>query len=141
MKKIIKTCCDFWQNNEQKVLFVLAIFLVAAASFQAGKISQETIKPPEIKLSVNNQGPTNPAEEKAKVLGEAIQRKNIETESKDAGLTGEENCALIGSKNSDKYHKPTCSWATKIKADNRVCFSSEEEAKKKGYVPAGCCHR
>ena len=44
----------------------------------------------------------------------------------------------VGSKNSDKYHYCHCSWAKKIKQENLVCFSSEEEAQEKGYTQSSC---
>lgn len=44
-----------------------------------------------------------------------------------------------GTKNSNKYHYPTCKSALKIKPANLVKFSSPEEAKKAGYVPCKIC--
>jgi hypothetical protein len=43
------------------------------------------------------------------------------------------------SKNSNKYHYPTCQWAQKIKPVNLIKFSSPEEAVKAGYVPCKVC--
>ena len=40
-----------------------------------------------------------------------------------------EECLYVGSKNSDKYHKPDCKWAKRIKPENLVCYYSEEEVK------------
>lgn len=48
-----------------------------------------------------------------------------------------ESCAFVGSRNSDKYHLPKCSWAKRIKPENRVCFTSAADAESKGYKP-GC---
>lgn len=47
--------------------------------------------------------------------------------------------AYVGSTSSDKYHRPSCEWAKKIKPDNAVWFSSPEEAKKTGYKPCKVC--
>lgn len=47
---------------------------------------------------------------------------------------------IIGSTGSDKYHKPTCSYAKNITEDNVVYFDSEEDAKERGYKPCGVCH-
>ena len=44
------------------------------------------------------------------------------------------------SKNSNKYHYPTCKWAQKINSSNLVKFNSPEEAIKAGYVPCKICH-
>lgn len=46
---------------------------------------------------------------------------------------------LIGSKNSDKYHYIWCEGAKKISEQNKIYFSSKEEAEKAGYKPAKNC--
>jgi len=46
---------------------------------------------------------------------------------------------FVGSKNSNKYHLPSCRFAKKIKPENQVWFSSKEEAESKGYKPCGTC--
>lgn len=45
----------------------------------------------------------------------------------------------IGSKESDKYHLPTCRWAEKITSENQIWFQTEEEAQSVGYEPCGVC--
>ncbi len=47
--------------------------------------------------------------------------------------------AVVGSKNSDKYHLPWCSGAKRISEANKVWFASVEEARAAGYVPASNC--
>lgn len=46
---------------------------------------------------------------------------------------------LVGSKNSDLCHLPTCRYAKTIKPENMVWFSSAAEAKAAGYKPCGTC--
>ncbi|RKY35482.1 MAG: hypothetical protein DRP78_05420 [Candidatus Omnitrophota bacterium] len=46
----------------------------------------------------------------------------------------------IGDKNSKKFHKPNCSWAKKIKRENKVIFKTRKEALKKGYIPCKSCN-
>lgn len=46
---------------------------------------------------------------------------------------------FVGSKESDKYHEPTCRWTDKINDSNLVHFDSAEEAKAAGYLPCGTC--
>ena len=46
---------------------------------------------------------------------------------------------LWGSRNSDKYHLPTCRWAKKIAPRNLVKFRSAREAKEAGYKPCRTC--
>jgi methylphosphotriester-DNA--protein-cysteine methyltransferase len=45
----------------------------------------------------------------------------------------------LGTKNSKKYHYPTCKLVQKSKADNLVKFNSPEEARKAGYAPCKIC--
>lgn len=45
----------------------------------------------------------------------------------------------VGSKNSNKYHYPTCKWAQKISPKNLVTFKSAKDAQAAGYVPCKVC--
>lgn len=45
----------------------------------------------------------------------------------------------VGSVNSDKYHRPDCRWAKKIKPKNEIWFKDKEDARKHGYVPCKVC--
>ncbi len=45
----------------------------------------------------------------------------------------------VGSKESDKYHYPSCRWAKEIKSGNEMWFQTEGEAVKAGYQPCGVC--
>ncbi len=46
---------------------------------------------------------------------------------------------FVGSKNSDKYHYPSCGHAKKILPGNLITFNSVADAISKGYVPCGSC--
>ncbi|MBN1322992.1 MAG: thermonuclease family protein [Methanotrichaceae archaeon] len=46
---------------------------------------------------------------------------------------------FVGSTQSNKYHYPSCVWAEKILPQNRIWFSSSEDARLAGYVPCGVC--
>jgi len=45
----------------------------------------------------------------------------------------------VGSRTSDKYHLPWCGGAGRIKEENKIWFSSKEEAEARGYSPASNC--
>lgn len=47
--------------------------------------------------------------------------------------------AYTASRASDKFHLPSCSSASRISEDNRLWFSSREEAEAAGYTPCGRC--
>lgn len=45
-----------------------------------------------------------------------------------------------GSKNSDVYHYPSCTYAKKIKPENLIWFIDENDAKSQGYRPCKKCN-
>ncbi len=151
----------FWNKYEQTILICLALILTGLAFFRAGQTYEQNKKNAQIEVSLSNLSACNPAQEKALALSKALESKSVNlsqnTNSDQKNNTSESNlqiaeekqnnpenskeCTLIGSKNSNKYHRPNCIWAKKIKPENRVCFSSEDEAKSKGYQPANCCFK
>jgi hypothetical protein len=46
----------------------------------------------------------------------------------------------VGSTTSNKYHRPDCSYAKKIKDENKIFFSDVEEAEEAGYLPCKVCN-
>jgi methylphosphotriester-DNA--protein-cysteine methyltransferase len=47
--------------------------------------------------------------------------------------------SYVGSKESDKYHDPSCYWAQQINPSNMLIFSSRSEAEARGYIPCKVC--
>ena len=45
----------------------------------------------------------------------------------------------IGHQGTKKFHLPGCKWAGKIKPENKIEFSTRQEAIDKGYVPCKVC--
>ncbi len=45
----------------------------------------------------------------------------------------------VASKTGKSYHLPWCSGAKLIKEENKVWFTTKEEAEARGYTPAGNC--
>jgi len=148
MSILIEKIKNFWEKNDYKILIVLALLLISVVSFNAGRTYENNIQPAEITLSLN-QAPliaSNPRQEKIVALGEAVERSGNIREKIDPSLVSaqindpdQKECAFIGSKNSDKYHLPTCRYAANIKEENIVCFPSQKEAEEQGYKAASCC--
>lgn len=57
-------------------------------------------------------------------------------------LNGSRNVdgSLVGSITSKKYHLPNCSYALKIKPENKIYFADAEEAQRQGYQPCKVCN-
>lgn len=130
---------DFLKKYEYKIILVVGFALVAIVSFEGGYLQgkgrqesplivRDASQCPKIALSA-----ASPA-----VLGEnTAASKNPENSANLAA--DKKNCAFVGSKNSNKYHLPTCRWAKNIKPENLVCFSSVEDAVTKNYQPDKTC--
>lgn len=129
---------EFLKKYEDKIVLFLGVLLISVISFQLGVLQGEKWQQSPL---VIEKVPDDKVFAVKGVLGDSSE--NIPTEksassdvTQNANPSGE--CVLIGSKNSDKYHKMDCRWADQIKLENRVCFKSEDDAKSKGYVPASC---
>ena len=56
-----------------------------------------------------------------------------------AAYAQDQEMSYVGSSKSNKYHRPSCTSAQRIKPANLVSFSSKEEAMQAGYVPCKVC--
>lgn len=124
---------------EPKIILVVGFVLVSAISFEAGYLKGKSAPESPIIVEKPAQSPKiDPGS--LKVMGVADKAGEGKSTPENANLDKSiQNCILVGSKNSTKYHRADCQWAKRIKPENRVCFSSEEEAKSKGYQPDKGC--
>lgn len=144
-EKIKKYIKQFWLKHETKVVLIIGFILVAIIAFEAGtlqgqKWQQKPLvieKPAQTEaIAAENQAP--PQTQNSALGGQKQAEAGLNT-SQNPSTTLGASCAFVGSKNSDKYHLPTCRWAKQIKPENIVCFSSVEDAVKKGYQPDKNC--
>jgi len=104
---------------EKDIILAVVIILVALIGFGLGRLSK--IKEGKAPLIVENtQNDAN-----------AQIAPSISNTTADGGV--------VASKNGTKYHYPWCSGAATIKEENKVTFSTIEEARKAGYLPASNC--
>lgn len=99
--------------NKEDVFLIFTIVAVALIGFALGRISalRENKFPIEVQ-SASIMSP--PAGEK-------------------------KDSKIVGSKDGTVYHLANCSGAKQIKEENKIYFSSQEEAQKAGYRPAANC--
>jgi hypothetical protein len=129
---------DFWLRYEYKIVLVLGFFLVAIISFEGGILQGRKMlqNPIIIEKPAENTANQAAASQNAPEAQNSIQEAKNTVSSSDIVP---QNCAFVGSKNSDKYHLPSCRYAKNINEANRVCFSSAEDAAAKGYQPDKNC--
>lgn len=132
LKSTPKKITSFWLKYETKIVLILGFILVSVVAFEFGLMQGQKWqqKPLIIEKTAVQEAPK----------GEAVNLTVTgQTAPPGANLALKKDCALIGSKNSDKYHLPTCSSAKRIKPENVVCFKSVEEATTKNYLPDKGC--
>jgi hypothetical protein len=139
-KKFQKTRI-FWEKYEKRIVLTLGLLLVAIISFELGILQGHKFqqKPLVIEKALDARIQAIP-EANASVLGVDNGQSSVNVPESKADTKNVDNkCVFVGSKNSNKYHKPDCRWAKNIKPENMVCFSSVEEAIAKGYLPDKGC--
>jgi hypothetical protein len=125
---------DWFINHQKNLLFLMGVLIVGALAFESGFLRGKLSQPSE-PLVISIPTATEPpiALEAAQDGGAGMERIASTT----GGKQGTINCPLVGSRNSNLYHLTTCAVAKRIKPENKVCFTSKEDAEKRGYLP-GC---
>ena len=129
------TTRDFWQKYEYKIILIVGFILVTVISFEGGVLKGQ-------KMAQNPLIIEKPADNNNQAVCGVSQSQNLPSEAKNdetGALDQSQKCAFVGSKNSNKYHLPTCRYAKNINPENRVCFSSKIEAESRGYLPDKNC--
>ncbi len=120
--KILPKLIKFCKLYQQDVVLVIAIFLITLISFNAGRIYGTTNLKNSLKITGNDESAQN------------LPSNNENTKSA-------VDLRVVASKNStsQKYHFLWCPGAQKINESNKIYFSSEIEARGRGYTLAGNC--
>lgn len=71
---------------------------------------------------------------------DTIVSKPSESYSQEAVSSENIIISYVGSKNTKKFHASNCRYASKIKEENAVKFSTPSEATEQGYVPCSVCN-
>lgn len=128
-----------WKDYGERIRLFFGVFLVGALCFEAGMLQGKMTKKDPLILTI-------PTIVENAVSGVETVPAGTSVTSQSRLITGMEpvvaveqktgQCVFVGSKNSNKYHLATCAVAKRIKPENKLCFSSKEEAEKRGYVPS-----
>ena len=65
--------------------------------------------------------------------------KNVKEDSSNSNSTSASSEYWASAK-TDKFHLPTCEWAEKISEDNKIIYTSREDAIADGKEPCGVCN-
>ncbi|HFC76910.1 MAG TPA: hypothetical protein ENJ27_01635 [Candidatus Moranbacteria bacterium] len=139
-KNIKRKIRKFWEEYEKKIVLGCGMILVAIISFEVGILQGQKwqqdpliIEKPKLKqvAGVSSKEDNDKSMNAKKNIFKEVKKTNNSTTKKN-------DCVFMASKKSNKYHKKDCHFAKRIKAENIICFKSEEDARKKGYIPAHC---
>ncbi|NTV40691.1 MAG: hypothetical protein HGA61_00220 [Candidatus Moranbacteria bacterium] len=128
---------EFFLKYEQKIVLIIAFCFISAVSFQFGvlqgqKWQQKPLiieKPTEVPDEASNQIQAN-SEAQSAIQSTTIKASNVTSQT-----TG---CTYVGSRSSNKFYLPTCSYAKRIKPENVVCFKTAAEALSQGRTESKC---
>jgi hypothetical protein len=122
---------DFLLKNEHKIVLVIAFCLISAISFEFGTLHGQKWQqePLIIEKPMNIPQDTQDGQIEPQKASESVQITNSQP-TKD--------CAFVASKNSNKYHIPSCQWAKRIKPENLVCYKSAQDAEAAGKQKCSC---
>lgn len=125
----------FWKY-EAKIVVFLGMILVAVISFEVGILQGQKWQQEPMIVEVPAVVATGSGSETAidNVNVQAVGDKTQEN----INQKNPAECVFVGSKNSDKYHVPTCTYAKRIKPENVVCFKDKAEAEARGYTADKC---
>ena len=129
---------DFWKKYEYRIILGLGLVLIAVISFEFGYIQGKAIKGSPIVIENPSESPKIGSEGQ---VDATIGSNSTAAQKAPIGVISQlpKDCAFVGSKNSNKYHIPTCHFAKLIKPENLVCFKSAEDAIAQGRVgDKGC---
>jgi len=134
---------QFWLKHEQKIILAIGIILIAAISFEAGFLKGQQNKQESVVVNKTTTAAVAGASvcpeqaEKSIPINPSVKTASAPTETN--ATNDNQKCSFVASKNSNKYHLLTCRYAQNIKPENKVCFSSKEEAESRGFQGAKCC--
>ena len=122
------------KSNKHSIFLAFCIGLISFISYNLGQIDalQQTpikiVETGELKAGGGNLKADIYSATKTETIDNKAQTKVLDTR-------------VVASKNSDKYHYTWCAGAKKIKEENKVWFSSAQEAESRGYTLAGNCSK
>lgn len=125
-------------DKGKDILIVIIVILVGLGSFELGRLSKES-NTGGVKIEYTNQNDNQEASA-AKAL------ENTKTVNIDSGVQKEiQNSNLVGknffaSSRGSKYYSLGCSAGKTIKQENRIYFTTGEEAQKAGYTLSSSCN-
>ncbi len=129
MEKIKLTVLNWIESEKGKdIMVVIIVILVGLGAFELGRLSKGTGS-----TGIKIQYPDGTTVPVANAISSINSTKKATAASNSAGKT------FFASSRGTKYYSLGCSGGKTIKQENRVYFSTKEEAEKAGYELSTSC--
>ena len=145
MEKIKQFISETIQSEKGKdILTIIIIILVGLGCFELGRLSVEN-SPSDTKISPpdSSQTTTDTTNQTANVISATKSTNNTFStkiqNSNPAGLPAQTGKNFFASSRGKKYYPIDCSAGKNIKQENRIYFTTGEEADKAGYTLSSAC--
>lgn len=145
MEKIKQFISETIQSEKGKdILTIIIIILVGLGCFELGRLSVEN-SPSDTKISPpdSSQTTTDTTNQTANVISATKSTNNTFStkiqNSNPAGLPAQTGKNFFASSRGKKYYPIDCSAGKNIKQENRIYFTTGEEAVKVGYTLSSAC--
>jgi hypothetical protein len=144
MSQALTKIKDFFLEHETKIVLFIGFCLVSAISYEFGVLQGQKWQQKPLVIEKPIDIPTQPKDSSAvNSEGQAAPQSSSQAAiaSKNTAIPDaikKEGCSYVGSKNSNKFYLPTCSYAKRIKPENVVCFKSAQDAIGQGRTESKC---
>jgi len=112
-------------------LIIIILIFVGLCSFGLGRLSREG--------GSQNSNTTLDNKNAVSVKGEIGKSNQVESSTKNLVSNSQKEKMYVASKNGKLYYGANCSGANRIKLENQIWWSSEQEAMDAGYTKASSC--
>ncbi|EKD46685.1 MAG: hypothetical protein ACD_67C00113G0001, partial [uncultured bacterium] len=122
---------EFFLKHETKIVLFVGFCLISAVSFEFGFMQGQKWQQKPLVIEKPLEVPEAQADANQVNSGTQETTKTVSTPStvsKTTVVPTMAGCAYVGSKSSNKFYLPTCSYAKRVKPENLVCFKNAEEA-------------
>lgn len=137
---------DLFLKYEQKIVLTVGFVLISAISYEFGilqgqkwqqkpLIIEKPAETPEQGVKGEDEASSTPGSI-ASTNSSMTTPASYKLEAKSSSSSS--SCAYVGSRSSDKFYLPTCSYAKRVKPENLVCFKSAQEAIGQGRTESKC---
>lgn len=136
MSEKISKIKNFFLKYEHKIVICIGFVLVSAISYEFGILQGQKWQQKPLIIEKPSDTPQEGITDQKEAPGGP---GSISEQSSSLKLEASSSkCVYVGSKNSDKFYLPTCSYAKRVKPENLVCFKSADEALKQGRTESKC---